>query len=245
MSDGSDIVKSMESTLANMDALFADLTSKKESAASAAAAPVLSLPVLAGTAPAMAANGLMPINANAALDPVGAALAQGGDKDPLTLALAEIGSGAEDLSGILPVEPIPEDLTYQQAFAAAIRETYAEGYTVRVTGLDGDDDLQPELLQQHFALCGDVRRVMIKVDRTTGQRTGVAYIDFGAPQCAETATALSGSELAGHTLQVVVARKNVQTWGCGGGKNMGKKGCGKSWGKSWGKGKGKGYGSPY
>mmetsp|Transcript_158920 Transcript_158920/g.509753 ORF Transcript_158920/g.509753 Transcript_158920/m.509753 type:complete len:243 (+) Transcript_158920:87-815(+) len=237
-----DIVRDMAAVQASIDAAFASLKPpepKKEEppALSAAAGLVAVAPAEPKAAmPAMA------------YDPVAVALAQGfeaGQPDPLATALAELGGGDPEWAASFGAmaaaggpEMIPEDITFQQAYAAAQRETYPEGFTVRVTGLEGEDDLQPEQLQQHFALCGDVRRVTIKVDRNTGFRNGCAYVDFSSPQAAETAVALNGSELSGHTLQVMMAFKNPM-----GGK--GKKGKGKGWGKSWGKGKGKGFDKGY
>ncbi|CAK0861309.1 unnamed protein product [Prorocentrum cordatum] len=136
-----------------------------------------------------------------------------------------------------------------QAPQYAAREQYPEGVSVHVAGLDGLDDVWPEQLAEHFKFCGEVKRVVLKVERQFGTRLGYGYVDFADQAGAEAALSLDGAEFAGRALKVNRKRpKPDMGWG-GGWADKGKgKGKGKKpdwgWGSQswpawggWGKGR--------
>eukprot|EP00930_Biecheleria_cincta_P034164 TRINITY_DN23625_c0_g1_i1.p1 TRINITY_DN23625_c0_g1~~TRINITY_DN23625_c0_g1_i1.p1 ORF type:complete len:210 (+),score=33.24 TRINITY_DN23625_c0_g1_i1:28-630(+) len=126
--------------------------------------------------------------------------------------------------------PAAEETGVAQAYAQAIREQYAEGCSVYVGNLElpGAEEIWPEQIADHFNQAGEVKRVTIKVDRTTGDRLGFGYVDFQDETSAEVALGLDGSELMGRTLKVDKKRKIEKGKGMDGMMN------GKGWG--WGKG---------
>mmetsp|Transcript_44532 Transcript_44532/g.127567 ORF Transcript_44532/g.127567 Transcript_44532/m.127567 type:complete len:200 (-) Transcript_44532:487-1086(-) len=109
--------------------------------------------------------------------------------------------------------------SYHTAVHMSSREQFPEGVSVHVGGLDGMDDILPEMLAEYFKSCGDVKRVAVKVDRWTGARLGFAIVDFGDEAAVETALTLDGSEFGGATLKVT-KKKPAGDWG---GKGKGKK----------------------
>mmetsp|Transcript_54261 Transcript_54261/g.115798 ORF Transcript_54261/g.115798 Transcript_54261/m.115798 type:complete len:350 (+) Transcript_54261:89-1138(+) len=175
--------------------------------------------------------------------------------DPLSAALAKL-NGVQDWSvkdSALPLESIPADLSFQHAYHMALKETYPDGHSVKVTGLQGEDDMSAEDLQKHFILCGEVRRVILKIDRATGQRTGTAYVDFATAEAAEMAVALTGSDISGHTVEVEIHRGAGHVWvppkgvpkGVKGGGKWGGCGCGgggTTYAKGYGAAKGQSFG---
>jgi len=135
------------------------------------------------------------------------------------------------------------------------RESYPDSCAVHVANLD--DEVMPEDIHDNFLVCGEVKRITIKVDKMTGARMGFAYIDFATEEGQQNAMALDGSDFRGQTLKVSKKRGFTQentgkgggscNWGAGNwsGKNKGGfgKGCcgGKGgYGPWWGGGKGGG-----
>ena len=75
-----------------------------------------------------------------------------------------------------------------------------------------------EDLQAAFAQYGNVERVNIITDRTTGQPRGFAFVEMTDPNEAEAAISqLNGSELRGRALNVNIARPKASGGGFGGG----------------------------
>lgn len=136
-----------------------------------------------------------------------------------------------------------DNQTYQQALASAVREQYPDNCSVHVSGLEGTDEIWPEMLANHFMSCGEVKRVIIKVNRETGERMGFSYVDFADQASAEAALALDGSDFAGRTIKVNKKRPKEQynndMWGKNSWLGKGKMGSGKS-AKGYGKFCGKG-----
>eukprot|EP00448_Togula_jolla_P000553 CAMPEP_0170596018 /NCGR_PEP_ID=MMETSP0224-20130122/14880_1 /TAXON_ID=285029 /ORGANISM="Togula jolla, Strain CCCM 725" /LENGTH=219 /DNA_ID=CAMNT_0010920255 /DNA_START=62 /DNA_END=721 /DNA_ORIENTATION=+ len=111
------------------------------------------------------------------------------------------------------------------------------------------DESYAQALHEHFQLCGEVKKITIKIDRSTGYPLGQAYIDFATEDSLEKAIVYDGSEYNGRTIKVEKAR---QHWSKGKRKGKGK-GKGKMWGmspwdwdwfgwNSWAGGYGKGFG---
>lgn len=130
-------------------------------------------------------------------------------------------------------QTLAEDQGLSYAISLAMREQYPEGCSVYVGGLDGEDEMYPEQLYEHFKECGEVKRVCIKIDKFSGERLGHAYVDFADESQAEIAKALDGSEFLGRNIKVDKKKsmkgkgdENGTSWGWG----MGKKGKG-DWGK--------------
>mmetsp|Transcript_60347 Transcript_60347/g.141027 ORF Transcript_60347/g.141027 Transcript_60347/m.141027 type:complete len:179 (-) Transcript_60347:73-609(-) len=154
-----------------------------------------------------------------------------------------------------PAQPPPEEAGLSHAISLAMREQYLPDCSIYVGGLEGEDEIWPEQLYEHFKECGEVKRVCIKIDKASGERLGHAYVDFAEESQAEIAKALDGSEFCGRTIKVDKKKsmkgkgdENGKGWGGMWGM-MGKKGgkdMGKGWwGGWWGGGKGwKGWG-PY
>jgi len=78
--------------------------------------------------------------------------------------------------------------------------TFPDGLAVHVSNLP--EEVQPEELYEHFKYCGEVRRIIIKVDKNTGARLGFAYIDFAMETHVDDALLLHESDLKGSTLKV-------------------------------------------
>eukprot|EP00929_Paragymnodinium_shiwhaense_P054326 TRINITY_DN27226_c0_g1_i1.p1 TRINITY_DN27226_c0_g1~~TRINITY_DN27226_c0_g1_i1.p1 ORF type:complete len:203 (-),score=47.80 TRINITY_DN27226_c0_g1_i1:251-859(-) len=117
------------------------------------------------------------------------------------------------------------------------RKEYSDNCAIHINGLV--DDTTPEELYEHFSLCGEVKRITIKVDRATGNRLGFAYIDFAEEQNVVDALVLDGSMFKDQQIKVNKKRpsneKGKGGWGYGKGGGYGKgKGGGWGKGKSWG-----------
>eukprot|EP00435_Cladocopium_sp_Y103_P038417 s791_g10.t1 len=82
-------------------------------------------------------------------------------------------------------QTLAEDQGLSYAISMAMREQYPEGCSVYVGGLDGEDEMYPEQLYEHFKECGEVKRVCIKIDKFSGERLGHAYVDFADESQAE------------------------------------------------------------
>mmetsp|Transcript_18294 Transcript_18294/g.40024 ORF Transcript_18294/g.40024 Transcript_18294/m.40024 type:complete len:608 (+) Transcript_18294:64-1887(+) len=91
------------------------------------------------------------------------------------------------------------------------------------------DESYAQALHEHFQLCGEVKKITIKIDRSTGYPLGQAYIDFATEDSLEKAIVYDGSEYNGRTIKVEKAR---QHWSKGK-----RKGKGKGKGKMKGSGK--------
>eukprot|EP00434_Breviolum_minutum_P018850 symbB.v1.2.016627.t1/scaffold1241.1/size129723/2 len=76
-----------------------------------------------------------------------------------------------------------------------MREQYPEGCSVYVGGLEGEDEMYPEQLYEHFKECGEVKRVCIKIDKFSGERLGHAYVDFADESQAEVSLGNSGKKI--------------------------------------------------
>lgn len=63
-----------------------------------------------------------------------------------------------------------------------------------------------ELVNRHFATCGDVVSVAVITDRETGQPRGFAFVEMATQGDANNAVAeLNGKELQGRSLRVNIA----------------------------------------
>merc|ERR1712039_642279 len=119
------------------------------------------------------------------------------------------------------------------AYRRARQENYPVSHSVRVSNLEGDDDLQPEHLYEHFQFCGKVQRVTIKINSVTGKRLGHAFVDFVDPAGAENALALDGAPFVGDR-EIKVEKKKAEPRMLPRGNNKGGgKGC---FGKGFSKG---------
>jgi len=87
----------------------------------------------------------------------------------------------------------------------------------------------PEEVQEHFKSCGQINRITIMVDKTTGHPKGFAYVEFADEQSVQNSLLLNGSLFRGRQLKVIQKRTNVPGW------NYKGKGKGKAKGKSYGK----------
>merc|ERR1712039_704951 len=82
-------------------------------------------------------------------------------------------------------------------------------------GLHGEEEIWPEHIYEHFKFCGEVKRIIIKIDKVTGERMGFAYVDFGDEVSAQTALSLDQSEFYGRTIKVSKKRSysnNNNNW---------------------------------
>ena len=84
-----------------------------------------------------------------------------------------------------------------------------------------------DLLQQHFAACGEVVSVSVMVDRQTGQSRGFAFVEMATPAAAQKAISdLNGRDFEGRSLRVDVAEERRSGGGGGGGGGGGRGGFG-------------------
>ncbi|CAJ1406351.1 unnamed protein product [Effrenium voratum] len=98
---------------------------------------------------------------------------------PLNLSAVPVGETAP------PVQQFNPEQGLSHAISLAMREQYAEGCSIYVGGLEGEDEMYPEQLYEHFKECGEVKRVCIKIDKMSGERLGHAYVDFAEESQAE------------------------------------------------------------
>eukprot|EP00439_Symbiodinium_sp_Y106_P061991 s2686_g9.t1 len=84
-----------------------------------------------------------------------------------------------------PAQPPPEEAGLAHAISLAMREQYSPECSIYVGGLEGEDEIWPEQLYEHFKECGEVKRVCIKIDKASGERLGHAYVDFAEESQAE------------------------------------------------------------
>lgn len=211
--------------------------------ADAAAAAVAAAAGTAMTAPQDAIANMAPSDMAAAAEAAAAAILEAGGVEAANPLLdVALMPGLPLLEGF-PTLGSEEDQGFAAAYAQASREQYPEAYSVYVGNLDGQDEIWPEQLHEHFRLCGEVKRITIKIDKVTGDRMGFAYVDFGDATSAETALSLDGSDFRGRQIKVNKKRayQPRDDWGKGGGKG-GKYGGGGGYGKGYGKGGGGGYG---
>ncbi|CAE8638686.1 unnamed protein product, partial [Polarella glacialis] len=94
-----------------------------------------------------------------------------------------------------------EEQGLSHAVAMASREVYPEANSIYVGNLEGEDDIWPEQIVEHFKDSGNVKRVIIKIDRGTGERLGYAYVDFDMEASAEVACSLDGSTFLGRQIK--------------------------------------------
>merc|ERR1719356_1879791 len=102
------------------------------------------------------------------------------------------------------------------------KESYPENCAIHVGNLH--NECIPEEIYEHFKLCGEVKRITIKINRETGERMGFAYVDFADPQNAEDAMVLDGSDFKGQAIKVNKKRAMQDFSGKMGGKGKGGKG---------------------
>lgn len=79
-------------------------------------------------------------------------------------------------------------------------------------------DMSAEQLEQAFAAYGAVERVSIITDRMTGQSRGFAFVEMANESEAQKAIeSLNGTDLAGRTITVNLAKPKDEKAGGGGG----------------------------
>jgi cold-inducible RNA-binding protein len=75
-----------------------------------------------------------------------------------------------------------------------------------------------DVINKHFATCGEVRSVSVMMDRETGQPRGFAFVEMTNEADAKKAvTELNGKELQGRSLRVDIAEERRGGGGGGGG----------------------------
>jgi len=214
---------------ATMGEAAADPAAAAAPAAEAAASDAKAAPAVSAPAPAASAKGTADLSA-ASLDleaelreQIAGALADG--IDPAAIA-AVFASTDSPLNAAIPGGDAMAAVKAAEAEAAAAsrRIEYPDEQCVYIGGLEGgEEEIWPEQLAEHFKVCGDIRRVTIKIDKATGDRMGFAYIDFAEEAAAQTALTLDGSMFGTRAIRVNKKRPS----------EFGKKGKGKGKGKDW------------
>jgi RNA recognition motif-containing protein len=75
-----------------------------------------------------------------------------------------------------------------------------------------------DLINKHFATCGDVLSVSLMIDRNSGQSRGFAFVEMANADGAKRAlTELNGKPFEGRALRVDVAEERRSGGGGGGG----------------------------
>lgn len=70
-------------------------------------------------------------------------------------------------------------------------------------------DVTPEIIEEHFAECGEIKRITLLHDKHTGVPKGYAYVQFELPEVQEKALKLDGTELKGNKINVYKKRTNL------------------------------------
>lgn len=78
-----------------------------------------------------------------------------------------------------------------------------------------DFSINDEQLTEHFKECGEIERVTIRKNPSTGQSLGICYIQFLSKDSAIKARLLNESVLKGRQITVMPKRKNVPGRGRG------------------------------
>ena len=81
-----------------------------------------------------------------------------------------------------------------------------------------------DVINKHFAACGEVLSISVVMDRETGQPRGFAFVEMASEEAAKKAvTELNGKELLGRSLRVDIAedRRGGRGGGGGGGRGGG------------------------
>jgi cold-inducible RNA-binding protein len=82
-----------------------------------------------------------------------------------------------------------------------------------------------DLIQQHFAVSGEVSSVQLMLDRHSGQSRGFCFVEMGSPAAAQKAISdLNGKDLGGRALRIDVAEERRPRSGGGGGGGGGGRG---------------------
>ncbi|HEU0032622.1 MAG TPA: RNA-binding protein [Kofleriaceae bacterium] len=87
-----------------------------------------------------------------------------------------------------------------------------------------------DLINKHFAECGEVASVSLMIDRNSGQSRGFAFVEMANAEGAKRAlTELNGKQFEGRSLRVDVAEER-RSGGGGGGGGGGRGGSGRGGG---------------
>ncbi|CDF91614.1 uncharacterized protein ZBAI_02809 [Zygosaccharomyces bailii ISA1307] len=70
-------------------------------------------------------------------------------------------------------------------------------------------DVTPEIIEEHFGNCGEIKRITLLHDKHTGVPKGYAYVQFDSPEVQQKALELNGSELKGSKINVYKKRTNL------------------------------------
>ncbi|CAR27913.1 hypothetical protein ZYGR_0N04000 [Zygosaccharomyces rouxii] len=70
-------------------------------------------------------------------------------------------------------------------------------------------DVTPEIIEEHFAECGEIKRITLLHDKHTGVPKGYAYVQFESSEVQENALKLNGTELKGNKINVYKKRTNL------------------------------------
>ncbi|GAV53906.1 hypothetical protein ZYGR_0AK04080 [Zygosaccharomyces rouxii] len=70
-------------------------------------------------------------------------------------------------------------------------------------------DVTPEIIEEHFAECGEIKRITLLHDKHTGVPKGYAYVQFESSEVQEKALHLNGTELKGNKINVYRKRTNL------------------------------------
>lgn len=69
-------------------------------------------------------------------------------------------------------------------------------------------DVTPEIIEEHFAECGEIKRITLLHDKHTGVPKGYAYVQFESADVQEKALRLNGTVLKGNKINVYKKRTN-------------------------------------
>eukprot|EP00927_Polykrikos_kofoidii_P076915 TRINITY_DN73931_c0_g1_i1.p1 TRINITY_DN73931_c0_g1~~TRINITY_DN73931_c0_g1_i1.p1 ORF type:complete len:225 (-),score=48.97 TRINITY_DN73931_c0_g1_i1:73-714(-) len=153
------------------------------------------------------------------------------DEATVAMLAQEFGMDEPSVHAMLAMMQSAEG-TYANQAPVSTREHYPDNCAVHVSNLN--NETTPEDLFEHFSACGDIRRIIIKVDKYTGERQGFGFIDFAAEANVADALVMDGSTLKDNDIKVSKKRPPDQS----------RKGKGKGWGYwgYWGQYNNWGYG---
>lgn len=92
----------------------------------------------------------------------------------------------------------------EERFAAQVEADSRSIFVGNVTS-----EITPEIIEEHFNKCGNVKRITLLYDKNTGAPKGYAYVEFEKRESQAKALEYNGSDLKGTKISVYKKRTNL------------------------------------
>lgn len=99
---------------------------------------------------------------------------------------------------------VPAKLSREEKYAIQVEADRRSIFVGNITS-----DVTPETIEEHFARCGEIKRITLLHDKHTGVPKGYAYVQFESPEVQQEALELNGTELKGNKITVYKKRTNL------------------------------------